>query len=481
MKTTIPLFLSAFMLFICCSPVLAPAAYHHMGESDTPKFLQAYPDKAGTKLDNCVLCHRGGSYSQTNGKKVDLGSCQWCHHTFGYDGKGDIHATLNRFGKEYRANGRNVTAFRTIEKHDSDGDTFSNIDEIVAVRYPGNPQDDPSKVVAPYRIFTKKQLLAMPQHSQLLLMNTAKAVDSYAEFSGVPVEFLLGKAGLDSSATKITVYSPDGYAQGHPLEADSSSDPFVKGTYPAATYYYNAAADKDKTPDGWCDYRSPATKGLSGGAPIHVRNGLKLLLALRSEGKDLQPGSLGSANALQKDSQGPFCLVAPQKTAGPPDQRSTRSRNDIIWPYDKNLDHNGGYSTKCATIIKIEPLPAGTTDIDVTEAGWSFIEQEKIILYGALQGPKLLAPENGAKGISWNPARLSWEKSPGIKPGEVTGYRLEYTKNEHSQERWESVSMAMTKTAFVLQPNTTYYWRVRDLDKNGGTTVSPVYRFTTGN
>jgi hypothetical protein len=548
MKTAIPLYLSAFLLLFCCSPGIAPAAYHHMGESDTPKFLQAYPDKAGTKLDNCVLCHRGGSYSPANGKKVDLGSCQWCHHTFGYDGKGDITDTLNHFGKEYRANGRNVPAFKAIEAHDSDGDTFSNIDEISAVRYPGDPKDDPTKVVAPYRIFTKEQLLAMPQHSQFLLLNTAKAVDSYADFSGVTVEYLLGKAGMDSSATRITAYSPDGYAQGHPLEFDGSGDPYVKGAYPAATFYYNKAADKDNNSLGWCDYHSPGAKGLSHGTPIRVQGGLRLLLALRSEGKDLPPGSLGPDNALRRNSRGPFWVVAPQKTAGPPDQPSTRSRTDAIWPYDQNLDHNGGSSTKCATVIKVEPLPAGTTDIDVTEAGWAYIEQEKIIIYGALQGPKLVAPENGATGIPWNPAHFTWEKSPGIGQGEVTSYRLEYTKDDPSVGRWESTpvpngktstghtgtrgagfaffatcgilatvrtrgfrrsmviilllglsgtafvshagnatakaidsSPAELKTSIVLLPNTTYYWRVRDRDKNGGTTVSAVYCFTTGN
>lgn len=37
------------------------AAYHHEGENDASRFLGAYPDKAGTKLDNCNLCHKGGS------------------------------------------------------------------------------------------------------------------------------------------------------------------------------------------------------------------------------------------------------------------------------------------------------------------------------------------------------------------------------------------------------------------------------------
>jgi hypothetical protein len=548
MKTANTLLAAGFLLVFCCFPGIAPAAYHHMGEPDAPRFLKTYPDKAGTKLDNCVLCHRGGSYTQASGKKVELGSCQWCHYTFGYDGKGDIDATLNRFGKDYRDNGRSVSALRAIEKRDSDGDTFSNIDEIVAVRYPGDPQDDPAKVVAPYRIYTREQLLAMPQHSQFLLLNTAKALDFYAEFSGVTMEYLLDRTGMDPAATKITVYSPDGYSQGHPLEIDSSADPFVRGTYPAATYYYNAAADRNNNPLGWCDYSSPGAKGLTHGSPIHVKDGLRLLLALRSEGRDLVAGKLGQDNMLERGSQGPFYVVAPQKSVGPPDQPSSRSRKGVIWPYDYTLDHNGGISTKCTTIIKVAPLPAGTTDIDVMEAGWSYIDQQKIIVYGALQGPKLTAPANGANGVSWNPTHFSWEKSPGVTAGDVIAYRLEFTKDDPSLGHWEAVSlpigrtstgksgargagfalfaacgivavigtkgrrsslmilllagilgtslasnagdrtpkltgtaMAGGKASLVLEPHTTYYWRVRDQDKNGGTTVSPVYRFTTKN
>ena len=45
----------------------ALAAYHHEGERDADKFLDACPAKAGTKLDNCNLCHSGGSYVNSNG------------------------------------------------------------------------------------------------------------------------------------------------------------------------------------------------------------------------------------------------------------------------------------------------------------------------------------------------------------------------------------------------------------------------------
>ena len=45
------------------SAAVAMAAYHHEGENDAGKFLEAYPDKAGTKKGQpCrkVLAHRAG-------------------------------------------------------------------------------------------------------------------------------------------------------------------------------------------------------------------------------------------------------------------------------------------------------------------------------------------------------------------------------------------------------------------------------------
>src|SRR6266540_1513826 len=62
-----------------CMACLAYAAYPHHGEGDSGVFLTAYPDKAGTKLDSCAVCHTGGSYV-SSGKTVTLGSCQWCHY-----------------------------------------------------------------------------------------------------------------------------------------------------------------------------------------------------------------------------------------------------------------------------------------------------------------------------------------------------------------------------------------------------------------
>ena len=94
-------------IVLCAMASVAFATYQHAGETDAPNFLLAYPNMAGTKLDSCTLCHTGGSYT-SSGKITTLGSCQWCHYKYGYDMSGDITATLNPYGKDYLAQGRNV-------------------------------------------------------------------------------------------------------------------------------------------------------------------------------------------------------------------------------------------------------------------------------------------------------------------------------------------------------------------------------------
>jgi len=542
------------LLLTLCLPGWVTAAYHHMGEADAPKFLKVYPDKAGTKLDNCTLCHSGG----LDGKGRTLGSCQYCHYKYGYDGSGDITATLNPYGAAYLANGRSETALKSIESLDSDGDTYTNIAEINAIRYPGDPKDDPSKVPASHRIYTKAQLEAMPQHSQFMLMNTTKSGDYYTEYSGVTMEYLLNRAVLLPTATKVTVYSPDGYSQGHPLydslgNAGSAYAPYVNGTYPGAYFFYNAEADKATNPVyGWVDYSSPGTAGRSHGQAIAVPDGLRLLLALRADGKDLVPGVLGTDNKLTPASEGPFRVVSPQKFVGPPDQPSTNPTQGTIWQYDATADHNAGFSTKCATIIKVEPLPEGTTDIDVYEAGWFYVDQAKVVVYGAIEGPQLVSPADGATGVSHAPTVFRWKQSPNIDTKDIVGYTLEYTDvnpntvGGAAQAKWKVVALSMSGSsgadaggakgmgfglfgacgvialvrcrgarrylaaillvamssvalvscggddstyyfaskasgskAVVLKPNTTYWWRVIDTDKNGGSTISETYSFTT--
>ncbi|RJR26001.1 MAG: hypothetical protein C4582_02725 [Desulfobacteraceae bacterium] len=364
---------------------MAAAAYHHEGEKDSDNFVNTYLQKKGTKLDHCALCHSGGQY-QSGGKTTTLGSCQWCHYTYGYDGKGNILETMNQYGKDYHDHGRNAAAIKAIEALDSDGDGYTNIQEIDADRFPGDPNDDPSKVEAPSRIYTKAQLQALGKHSQFLLMNTSRSGDFYAQYTGVPVETLLDDSGVLPSATGILVYAPDGWSQYHPLQMEADPELYhARGVYPEAVYYYDEQADVAvNSVDGWCDYSAPSCAGRKHLDPVAVPGGLKMILAYSREGQAMDPGVLNLDNKL--DGEGPFRVVPPQKSPNPPDQSSRAKNQNVIWPYNFNWDHNAGASSRTVTIIKVQPLPAGTTDINVYEAGWAFVDQEKIIIYGSIDG-----------------------------------------------------------------------------------------------
>lgn len=404
-----------FILTVLCAS-MALAAYHHEGERDSGNFLVTYPDKAGTKLDHCSLCHSGGQYEK-NGKMVSMGSCQWCHYKYGYDASGNILETMNEYGKAYHDNGRNGAAITAIDSLDSDGDGYANGEEILANRFPGDPDDDPSKVTAPYRIYTREQLEAMPQHTQFLLMNTSRSGDFYAEYTGVPMEDLLKDAGILSSATEITVFAPDAWSSTYPLEKNPSPSLYhVNGLYPSAVFYYDPQADKALSQDGWCDYSAPSCAGRKNNDPIAVEGGLKMLLAFKREGAYMDPGFLTEENKL--DGEGPFRVVPPQKTPTPPDQLSTAQNQSVIWPYAEDEDHNAGYSARTATIIRVDPLPQGTTDINVLEAGWNYVDQNKIIIYGAIDDT-LVVNDNGTEVHVFyhagQPIRLSAKAESGQK------------------------------------------------------------------
>jgi hypothetical protein len=352
------------------------AAYQHQGERDSVNFLKAYPDKAGGKLDHCALCH-GGVRLEKNGAKVVLGSCQWCHLKYGYDMKGPLAETLNAFGRDYHKYGRNAAGLTAIAALDSDGDGFNNGAEIAADRFPGNANDDPKKIAAPMRVYSRDRLEVFPQHKEFLLMNASKSGDDYAEYSGVVMETLLRDAGILKSATGITVFAPDGWSQYHPLRPLADPSMYsVFGVYPPAKYHYSPQAAS------WCDTSAPSCIGRKPGETIRVPGGLHMILALKREGVSLLPAVLSKENKL--DGEGPYRVIVPQKAPSPPDQSSKAGDQNVLWPYRSDWDHNAGSSTRSVTIIRVEPLPPGTTDIDIAEMGWKYIAEGKIVIYGAI-------------------------------------------------------------------------------------------------
>jgi hypothetical protein len=371
------------MTLTCCAlmflALFAFAAYRHQGERDSGHFLKAYPEKAGGKLDHCALCHSGGQLGRKDAKVV-LGSCQWCHFKYGYDQKGPLAETLNAYGRDFLKAGRDAAAIAAIAGIDSDGDGFCNQDEIAADRFPGNPSDDPQKTVAPMRVYVRTQLESLPQHTQFLLQNAAKSRDEYAEFTGVPLEALLRDAGITPAATGITVFAPDGWSQYHPLyPLDDPAMYHVFGIYPMARYHFSAPAA------AWCDFSAPSCVGRKSGEVIRVAGGLRMILALKREGSPLAPAVLSNGNKL--DGEGPYRVIVPQKSPSPPDQSSQALEQDVSWPYRSDWDHNAGSSTRSVILIRVEPLPPGTTDIDIAELGWKMCDEAKIVIYGAIAPP----------------------------------------------------------------------------------------------
>ena len=375
----------ALVAVLILTATCALAAYEHAGEADSPNFLAAFPTLAGTKLDSCALCHSGGSTVNSRGREIHMGSCQWCHSTYGYDGSGNIVETLNAYGLAYFTNGRTAAAITAINGLDSDGDGYTNQAEIAAMTYPGNAEDDPTKVAAPKRIYTLGQIKALPSHTQFLLMNTSRSGDFYAEYTGVTMETLLADAGLLASAQTVSAYAPDGYSTDYTINPDPTSGLYyVNGAYPQAAYQYDEQADQALNADGWCDYSSASNRGRNAGDLIQVENGLRMILAYAREGLPMDAGVLDDSNNL--DGEGPFRAVPPQMVASPPDQSSTSAVQDVIWPYTNDWDHNAGFSARTVTLLKVGPLPAGTTDIDVLEAGWVNADLQRVTIYGAIDG-----------------------------------------------------------------------------------------------
>ena len=139
--------ISWFMVFaVLLVAVLATAAMgaysSHQNDKDVTKFLTAYPFAKSTKLDDCALCHASGA----DGKNTP-GSCAYCHQVYGTKPPyGDITKTLNLFGQAYLAAQGDL---KSIETQDSDGDGYSNIQEIQALTFPGSKGDYPGLVSAP--------------------------------------------------------------------------------------------------------------------------------------------------------------------------------------------------------------------------------------------------------------------------------------------------------------------------------------------
>src|SRR5512135_2715750 len=78
-----------------------------------------YPFIVGTRIDTCNLCHVPNAIPN-----------------------------LNAYGTAFLNNGLNAAALVAIENIDSDGDGFTNIQELRAFTFPGDPNDKPQAATA---------------------------------------------------------------------------------------------------------------------------------------------------------------------------------------------------------------------------------------------------------------------------------------------------------------------------------------------
>jgi len=353
---------------------VALAAYSaHQNDQDVTNFLTVYPFAKSTKLDDCALCHKGGQIGTRT-----YGSCDYCHQIYKTQPPhGNILDTLNSYGQDYNSRGKTQDALMEIEMWNSDMDSHTNIEEIQALTFPGDEHDYPGLVTAPAVGMNLERILRLPDHSQFLLLNASNSQDFYARYRGVKMRDLLKYAGVNKEATHITVFAPDGFSQIFPIDVpDPQTDPDtiqydVMGPYPYGTFHGGL---------DFVDY-PPIPLYLDDGDRIPDK--LYMLLAYLRNG---DPLTVGRFNPLtgKLDGEGPYRLIPPQKIAGSPDRSCRDLPIGDDWDCNDEKNHNAGASARTVAAIRVDPLPAGTTDFNWYEGGWNLVDRAKLVIYGAI-------------------------------------------------------------------------------------------------
>lgn len=364
--------------------VVSSRAYvGHENDLDIGNFIRAYPQAAGTRLDDCQTCHRGGV--QGTDTEREFSACGYCHllqypnPRYQSGVPKDYESTLNAYGLAYENAGRTVEALAAIAKVDSDGDGFTNDAEIAALRYPGDAASRPGQPLTPFAVLSWDDVLKLPAVKQFMLMNATKEpTDDYVTFTGVKVADLLAAARVDLKGVEgITVFAPDGYSIDYSI--DDVTRPFPKGFF-----YAGPASIKDK---GMAFVKSPER------IPPGVADGKELpavpwlLLAFEREGKPLDPSSYEKGTG-RLAGEGPYRLVKPQhdllgdpSRPGRPDRSSKAKAYGDGWDFNPRIDHNAGACVRGACVIRVNPAPKGFEEYD-WKNGWPLITERRIVVYG---------------------------------------------------------------------------------------------------
>jgi hypothetical protein len=339
---------------------------------DAENLVTIYPSIVGTRQDDCQTCHTG----KIEDGRLAGSACDYCHDLVLHGTGHGARETLNPFGLDYLDAGRSREALRRIAGDDSDGDGFSNGEELLAGRYPGSALSMPGQAVATLRTVTLEELKAMPPHTQLVLVNTTKQpLDDYVVYKGVTIVDLLDALDVSlKGAIGVTFIAPDGYMKSLPIES-------VDRAFPRPRFHAGLGAE-DLGPDcGVVRYPENLPAGISDGAPIPGEH--RLMIGYERNGAPLDTCFLDLTNR-RIGGEGPLRIVVPQERPGRPDRGSTVSPTDCGDGFDfrEDADHNAGSMVRGVVAIRIDPMPAGVEEFDHVNGGWAYLEAGKLILYG---------------------------------------------------------------------------------------------------
>ncbi len=381
---------AAIVLLMITGPPNSPAqavpsrAYvGHETDADMRGFIQAHNNAAGTRLDDCQTCHRGGIPGTDTEREVS--PCSYCHlidypiPRYRTGVPATYAETLNPYGLDYRQSGRKFEAFAAIAGRDSDGDGHTNAAEIADLRNPGDPASHPGLPLAPFVTLDWEDITALPKHSQFILMNkTRQFLDQYVTYSGPKLSDVLASAGVDlDGALGITVFAPDGYSID--LGIEDLMNPYPRGVF------YESPLRIEDSDKALLKEPEAAPRGLEEGAEIPGTPWL--LLATEREGRPLEMSAYETGSG-QLVGEGPFRLIRPQRDLlgdparpGRPDRSVNAESFGDGWDYLDSIDHNAGWSVRGACVIRINPMPSGYEEYD-WKNGWSLIGERTLVIFG---------------------------------------------------------------------------------------------------
>jgi len=344
----------------------------HENDTDANNLAAVYPSIVGTRLDDCQTCHSG----KIEDGRLTGSACDNCHDLVLHGTGHTAMETLNDFGRDYLDAGRSKEALHNIKDKDSDGDGFSNDEELLAQRYPGSRLSVPGQAAATLLTVTLEELKSMQPHSQFMLINTTKQQgDDYATYKGVKIKDLLDGQDISvAGATGITVIAPDGYAKSLPID-------YVDIEFPQPLFYSGLDTESSGSECGFVTYPENMPDGLSDGSPVPGEH--RLMLGYERNGMPLDKSYLDVAEG-KIVGEGPLRIVVPQENPGKPDRGSKISPTDCDDGFDfrEDADHNAGSMVRGVIAIRIDPMPVGVEEFDYMNGGWAYIDAGQLIIYG---------------------------------------------------------------------------------------------------